>query len=91
MGLFSNLRVKFGQSTVQEVWHLVQGIIKLARHRNHLKCNLHCKDEKGIPASLNIACPIKTQKARDIIDRARKGLLKDRIRQNTQKIKFLKE
>ena len=77
--------------TLQEVQNLEQPNIKLARHRNHLKFNLHCNDAKVIPASLNIACPIKTQTARDIIDRARKGLLKERIRQKTQKIKFLKE
>ena len=68
-----------------------QANIKLARHRNHLKFNLHCKNAKVIPASLNIVCPIKTQRARDTIDRARKGLLKERIRQNTQKITFLKD
>ena len=88
MNLFSNHRDKFGQSTVQEVWHLEQANIKLARHRNHLKFNLHCKDAKVILASLNIACPIKTQKARDIIDRARKGLLKERLDRTLRKSHF---
>ena len=44
-----------------------------------------------ILASLNTTCPIKTQRARDLIDSARKGLVKERIRQNSQKIKFLKD
>ena len=42
-------------------------------------------------ASLNnITCPIKTQRAKDIIDRTKRGLLKERIGQNVLKIGFLK-
>ena len=44
-----------------------------------------------MPASLNIACLIKTEKGTDIIRKAKKALLKERITQNVDKIKYLKK
>ena len=64
--------------------------VKLARTRNHLKFNLGCKQLDIIPASLNLACPIKTQRAKDMVDRAKRGLLRERFGQNVQKIGYLK-
>ena len=89
MRLFSDLRNNFGQSTVRKVrdWDRLEN--KLSRHRNHLVFNLRCKKEKVIPASLNIKSPIKTNIAENIVAKARKDLLCERIRINQNQIKDL--
>ena len=91
MNLFSIIREQFGQTTVQKVRQLECKSKTLSRYRNHLKYNLRCKDEGVIPASLNIASPVKTQKGMDIIRRAKASLLRERIGQNNGKIKRLQE
>ena len=53
--------------------------------RNHLKFNLRCKELDIILASLNLACLNKTQRARDTVDRAKRGLLRERIGQNVKR------
>ena len=63
---------------------------KLARHRNHLVFSLCCKDESIIPPSLKIKCPVNSENARNIIDRARKGLLYERIRLSSNRNRSLK-
>jgi hypothetical protein len=53
---------------------------KLARHKNHLVFSLRCKDEGLTPPSLRLKCPINTQNDKSIIEKAQKGLLRERIR-----------
>jgi len=48
---------------------------------------LRCKHEGIIPPNLRLKCPINTSKARDIVNKARKELLGERIRVTTNKIK----
>ena len=62
---------------------------KRARQRNHLRFNLRCRDEGIIPASLNIKTPIPTNNARKAVDRARKVLVKERIRCTSNTIKTI--
>ena len=59
--------------------------VKLVRTRNHLKFNLRRKQLDVIPASLNQACPLKTQRAKDIVYRAKRE-----DGQNVLKIGYLK-
>ena len=47
--------------------------VKLAKQKTHLKFNLQCKELDVMPASLNITCPIKTQRAKAIIIQPRQG------------------
>jgi hypothetical protein len=63
---------------------------KLSRHRNHLVFSLRCKDEGIIPPSLRIRCPIKTRKAQEIINKARKELLSERIHVTNRRVRQLK-
>ena len=81
---------KYGQNWVQEIRRLELQNVKLAQTRNHLKFNLRCKQLDIIPASLILACPIKTQRARYIVDRANRGLLRGGIWTNVLKIRYLK-
>ena len=80
MNLFSKVRTNYGQSTVKIIREWDKSARKLARNRNHLVFNLRCKDEEICPSSLKIKCPIKTKTAEDIVLKARKDLLRERIR-----------
>ncbi|XP_072030192.1 kanadaptin-like [Amphiura filiformis] len=65
-----DLRSKYGQKTVTLVRDLERVEQKIARHRNHLRYSLRCKELELSPPSLMIKCPINTKKARDIIAKA---------------------
>ena len=90
MNLFTNIRTKYGQDTVKDIRRTEALEKKLARNRNHLVFSLRCKEEGLTPASLNLKCPIRTQKAQDIISKAKRGLLCERIRVCVGTIKGLR-
>ena len=50
-----------------------------ARFRNHLVFSLRCKQTDVTPVSLRLRCPINKQRANNIIRRAERGLLSERI------------
>ncbi len=64
---------------------------KLAKQRNHLVFNLRCRDENIVPPSLRLKCPIDTDNAKKIVDKARKELVRERIRLTNNKITSLKQ
>ena len=80
MNLFSELRSRHGQQAVKHVSDLENLEKKIARHRNHLTFTQRCKDKGVTPTSLKLRCPINTNKARNIIDKAQKELRRERIR-----------
>ena len=69
--------------------HRMTGLI--ARHRNHLVFTLRCKETGITPPSLNLKCPINTQKARRIVDKAKKDLVRERVRIIINKLSYYKE
>ncbi len=91
MNLFKNIRENYGQSTVRLVRELEKNEQKIASYRNHLVFTLRCKEEEVIPPSLRLKCPIPTTNARNIILRAQKQLLNERIRTINNKIGHLKD
>ena len=60
---------------------------KVARHKNHRVFTLRCRDKGIVPPSLMLKCPINTQNARNIVNRAQSQLIRERIRVTTNKIK----
>ncbi len=80
MNLFRDLRSNHGQETVTLAKDLEKVELKIARHRNHLVYSLRCKELGLTPPSLMIKSPINTKKAHGIIAKARKDLLRERIR-----------
>ncbi|XP_072044077.1 uncharacterized protein [Amphiura filiformis] len=60
---------------------------KIARHRNHLTFTHRCKQHGVTPSSLRIRCPIKTIKAKNIVEKAQKELARERIRVISNQIK----
>jgi hypothetical protein len=91
MKLFDDLRTNYGQSTVKNIRDYENTVRKISRQRNHLVFTLRCRDEDITPTSLKLKCPINTSNARDIIKKAQKDLLRERIRVINNKLSHLKE
>lgn len=80
MNLFASLREKYGTKCAQDLRRLERLHNKRARFRNHQRFTLRCRDEGIIPSSLKIKSPIPTANAERIVKKARKDLVKERIR-----------
>lgn len=91
MNIFELLRGSFGKECVKTLRHLERLERTRARHKNHLRFNLRCRDEDITPASLNIKNPIHTKNAEKIIKRAQKDLVKERIKTTGNKIERITE
>ena len=91
MNFFKNLRTNYGRETIKIVRKAENTTCQLARYRNHLVFNLRCKGECVIPPSLRLKRPINSVKARNIVEKARKKLLRERIRLTNQKISHLQD
>ena len=62
---------------------------KISRHKNHLTFTHRCKDLNLTPVSLKLKCPIRTNNAKKIIEKAEKELVRERIRVISNKISNL--
>ena len=91
MNLFQELRSRHGQQAVKHVRDLENLEKKIARHRNHLTFTHRCKDTGVTPTSLRLRCPINTIKARNIIEKAQKELVRERIRVVSNRISDLNQ
>ena len=80
MNLYQTLRLNYGQKVVKQLRVCDNLGKKIARFRNHRVFTLRCKDSNVTPSSLSLKCPINTNKARDIIHKAEKELLRERLR-----------
>ena len=89
MNLFQDLRRNYGQGTVKTLRACENIEKKTSNFRNHRVFTLRCRDKGLIPPSLRLKCPINTQKARDIVQKAEKELLRERIRVINNKIEKL--
>ncbi len=89
MNLFQVLRRSYGQGTVKLLRNCENIEKKTSCFRNHRVFTLRCRDQGLTPPSLRLKCPINTQKARDIIKKAEKDLLRERIRVINNKIDYL--
>ena len=86
MKLFTELRDNSGQPAIRAVRKLGELEQKVARYRNHVVFNLRCRDEAITPPSLRLKCPIRSKRAQDIVRKAEKELVKERIRCNKNKL-----
>ena len=91
MNFLKDLRTNYGQETIKIVRKAENTTRQLAHHRNHLVFNLRCNGECVIPPGLRLKCPINSVKARNIVEKARKNLLREKIRLTNQKISHLQE
>ncbi|KAJ0060592.1 hypothetical protein NL108_016444 [Boleophthalmus pectinirostris] len=91
MNIFCLIRRRFGQRGVKALRHLERLEKARARYNNHLHFNLPCRDENIMPASINLKTPIPTHNAKQIINKAKKALLKERIRIIVNKQRNIKQ
>ena len=89
MNIHNNIRCEYGQEYVKLVRDYENTALKLARHRNHLRFNLHCKHHGVTPISLRLHTNIQGKHADNIIKRAERSLLGVRIGQTVEKVKNL--
>ncbi|XP_072044968.1 uncharacterized protein [Amphiura filiformis] len=91
MHLFHELRSRYGQHAVKSIRDLESNDRKLVRYQQHLTFTHRCKDKEITPSSLKLRCPINTEKAKNIIRRAEKELINERIRVIHNKVRNLKK
>ena len=91
MSLHSQIRCEYGQNSVKLVRDYEKTATKVARYRNHLRFNLHCKHHDVIPTSLRLQSNVRGSKAEKILRRAERQLLGVRIGDTVRKLKYLEE
>ena len=91
MNLFKDLRDNYGQESVKTLRLLENTERKISRFRCHRVFTLRAKHSGLIPTSLRLKCPINTKRAHDIVNKAEKALVNERIRVITNKIKTLND
>ena len=62
---------------------------RISRQKHHVRFSLRCRDTGITPPSLKVKCPIKTARAEQIVAKARKDLLRERIRLAHNSVKAL--
>ena len=87
----SQLTSKFGRSALDHLRKIERKTIALAKWKNHLHFSLKCKRNTVFPVSLTINSTVKGARADAILLRAKKALLRERIRQNNMTISNIKK
>ena len=90
MNVFTHIHKEYGAEGVQELRKLEKTSAQLARHRNHLRYNLHCKDLDITPLRLRLKNTVKTQKAKVIMKKVERALLGESTTITTHEIADLK-
>ena len=85
------LSSNFGRRALNLFRKTERKTIALAKWKNHLHFNLSCKRQSIFPPSLSLTCPIKGARADAILHRAKKALLRERIRQTSNNIKNIQK
>ena len=62
----------------------------MANFKNHRRFSLRCLDQDVIPVSIRLKSNVKTPRGLDIVKRAERALLNEKIRSVTNRINMLK-
>ena len=89
MNLHNSIRCEYGQDTVKLVRDYENTSKRLARFRNHLRFNLHCRHNGVTPVSLRLRTNVRGNAADNIIKRAERSLLGVRIGQTVRNVDIL--
>ena len=84
------IKQQYGESILSEARHLERTRIKYAKYTNHLRFSLRCHHNNLIPKDLRLKSRIKTIRSRQILDRASRQLLQERININHNRRNRLK-
>ena len=88
---FKLIKDQYGAPILANIRRLERLRIKYGRYSNHLRFSLRCHHSDLLPNDLQLKCKVHTQKARDVLNKASKTLLQERIRLNHNKRNFLKQ
>ena len=86
MNLHSIIRCEYGSGGLNFVRDYENCAKKVARFRNHLRFNLHCKHHGVTPVSLRLHSTVQGKSADNILRRAERSLLGVRIGQTVRKL-----
>ena len=84
------IRQQYGESILSEARHLERTRIKYAKYTSHLRFSLRCHHNDLIPKDLRLKSRIKTSRSKQILDRASRQLLQERININHNRRNRLK-
>ena len=87
----SQLSSNFGRSALETLRKVERKTISLAKWKNHLHFSLSCKRHSVFPVSLAITCPVKGARADAILQRTKKALLRERVRQTIMAIRNIQK
>ena len=79
-GLLKILEQKYGKKTIETYRRWEKMEAKVSDFKNHRRFSLRCLDQGLVPVSLKLKNLTRTQKGEDIIKKAEKQLLNERIR-----------
>ena len=79
--LHNILEKEFSRESVAIFRDWEHHVKKLANFKNHRRFTLRCISQKITPVSLELKRNIPTKRGREIIDKAKKQLLEERVRQ----------
>ena len=91
MNLFKNIRSVYGPEVVKKVRAVESLEKKVGRYQNHRVYSLRCKDEEVTPPSLKLKRPVNTRRGHEIIKKAERSLLQERIGNITRKLDNITE
>ena len=83
------IREHYGTHILKNVRSFEEISRRYGRYCSHLHFNLQCKHQDVTPKSLRLTCVSESENARNIIKRAEKALLNDRISETVMKKKRL--
>ncbi|XP_012811622.2 uncharacterized protein LOC105946468, partial [Xenopus tropicalis] len=89
--LHRHIAIHFGENTLKLVREYERTARKLADYRNHLRFNLRCRHQGLTPCSLRLGSTVKGHRASNILQKAQKHLLNERVRQINFTIEALKQ
>ena len=84
------IKQQYGESILSEARHLERTGIKYAKYTNHLRFSLRYHQNNLIPKDLCLKNRIKTRRSKQILDRASRQLLQERININHNRRNRLK-
>ena len=82
VNIFHLIKLQYGADILANVRHLERTEVKYGNYTNHLRFSLRCLHNHLLPNDLQLKCKVKTTRAKDIIRKAGKLLLQERIHLN---------
>jgi len=83
--IFNVIKAQYGESILAKIRRLERLRIRYGNCTNHLRFSLRCLHSDLLPKDLKIKCKVNTRRSREILRRASRMLLQERIHLNHNK------